>query len=99
MKFAIDNTNKFLKMANDFLSFKRNVFPVIVRFIYFVSILGCFIKGLSLIFSERGSVAAGILVIILGPIVFHLILEFLLLLFSILDVLIEIRNTLQENKK
>ena len=96
---SIDNEKliKWLNIINDFLSFKINIFPMIIRFLYGLSILFCLIFGIILI--SHKLVLQGIIQIILGPIFFHLIFEFIMLFFSMLDVLREIRNTLQDKKQ
>ena len=96
---SIDNEKlvKWLNILNDFLAFKINVFPIIARFLYGLSIVWCIIWGIILI--ANGTPVIGILTILLGPIFFHLMFELALLFFSMLDLLRDIRNELRDKKE
>ena len=74
----------------DFFAFKLNIFPVIVRFIYILSVILCIYGGI--ITCARGQAVLGIGMILLYPILIHLVLEFILLLFTMVDILREIRD-------
>ena len=89
---------------NDFFSFKIMVFPAIVKFLYIVSIL-VYIYYMWKYFvcpanyhgtREPNGEHAVIFLITLLPAMFvlHMIFEFFVVLFSILDTLLEIRNEL-----
>ena len=88
----------FAKWLSDFIDFKIMIFPYIVKILYILSLL--FIYAAILFNNNTGSVAAnfGILVLTFVPIAFgvHLIFEFIILQFSILDVLREVRNELRK---
>ena len=78
----------------DFFAFKLNVFPAIVRFIYILCVLFFIICGIQ--YMTAGRVWGGIFVIIFGPLVSHIVIEFFLLLFVIVDLLREIRDKIVE---
>ena len=90
-------------MLNDFLSFDTFIFPRIVRLVYFLGLilvgLGAIagvLGGLAVMFAEPG---AGLLTIVmaligaaLGALVWRLVVEFWLVIFSINDNLKAIRD-------
>ena len=83
--------------------FKVNVFPFIVKIIYALGAIGCFIGGIITMLNgiegkQGGMVLLGIIIALLGPIVLHIGFELLLLFFSMLDLLREIRNKMSTDK-
>lgn len=87
---------------NDFFDFKLMVFPVIVKIIYILGLISFTIGAGKAIIDWRGddNVAYLLLLIPLVPIyaiVSHLLLEFAVVMFSILNVLREIRDMMAGN--
>ena len=85
----------------DFFAFKINIFPFIVKILFALETLGCVLAGLYVMINNvfgniSISVMAGLGIAIVGPILLHISFELLLLLFSILDMLREIRNNIFE---
>lgn len=90
-------------MLNDFLSFDKYIFPRIVRLVYFVGLffvalgaLAGVLGGLAMLFADFG---AGLLAIVialvgaaLGALVWRLVVELWLVIFSINDNLKAIRD-------
>ncbi len=81
----------------DFCSFKIMLFPLIVKALWILGLVISTVGGLvqiiaGIVNGSWGVVGIGLLVLILSPLVTHLILEFILLPFSILEILREIRD-------
>lgn len=81
----------------DFCNFKIMLFPMIVKWLWGLIFIFSFGLGsgqviLGIFHGPRSFILIGLLVILLTPIVAHLLLEFILLPFSTLDVLREIRD-------
>ena len=90
-----------IKLMKDFFAFKVNVFPIIVKIIFALGTVGCFLGGLFTVFNgiegkQGGIVLLGIVISLLGPIILHIGFELILLFFSMLDMLREIRNNIFE---
>ena len=79
----------------DFLTFKIMIFPALITTIYIVSSIFWIWRGFNISRYDE----SGIWYIILGPIFTHLILEFAMVAFAILDTLREIRNELKDVKQ
>lgn len=96
---SIDNEKflKYLNIVNDFLSFKINIFPIIGQVLYVISIVLSLIRGIQ--FISYNHPWLGLLVIVAGPILSHIVLEVCLLFFAMVDLLREIRNALVEKKQ
>lgn len=89
------------KFWKDFFAFKINIFPFIVKILFALATLGCVIAGLYVMINNvfgdyPVSVMAGLGIAVVGPILLHISFELMLLLFSILDMLREIRNNIFE---
>lgn len=81
----------------DFCSFKIMLFPQIVKALWILGVVVSTLVSISRMaygFSNGswGFVGVGFLILILSPLMTHLILEFILLPFSILEILREIRD-------
>lgn len=99
--------NKFRKLSagsesrsswHDFCSFKIMLFPQIIKFFWFLGLIASTLGGivqivLGIANGSWQSAGLGLLVLIFSPIVTHLLLEFILLPFSILEILREIRDS------
>ena len=86
------------KWLSDFIDFKIMIFPYILKILYVLSLL--VIYAVILFNNNTGSVAANFVILVVAcipiAIVVHLIFEFIILQFSILDVLREVRNELRK---
>ena len=89
----------------DFFNFQKMITPVIIKFLFWLGILGCIIAGILLI--VMGSIWEGLDVelvfmgigyIVLGPIVVRIYCELLIILFSINDTLTDIRKQLNRQQ-
>ena len=74
--------------VKDFISFKIMIVPKILAFLYLL------ITIIVIIASFSANIFFGILMIFLAPFLVHIVFEFAMLLFAILDILREIRNKL-----
>ena len=97
----LERRERNIKILKDFFAFKINIFPIIVKILFALATLGCFIGGMILFFNalqdkETALSLLGLGIAFLGPILLHISFELILLLFSILDMLREIRNNLFE---
>ena len=86
-------------IVGDFLSFKINILPMIIKLFYILGCLACIIIGLLMLNEVKPSAdGAGytlpVCVIFLGPIVLHILLELTMLPFIMVDLLREIRDRL-----
>lgn len=96
-----------IKIMKDFFAFKINIFPILVKILFALLVVGVVFFGLKTMMDgfeskETLSVVIGIGTIALGPFLLHMTFELLLLLFTIVDLLREIRNNifkLLENKE
>ena len=81
----------------DFLKFKKMITPVIIQVLFWIGVAVSVIMGLGMIISGRGGVAfAGLLYIILGPIITRIYCEILIIIFSINDTLTDMKNLLKD---
>ena len=95
MKIEIDDEKikNVLKMEivpqwmKDFFAFRVTLFTIIAKFIFFLIVLAEIIAGLVLIFNEgpKINILRGLFSIFIAPIVTHIIFEFFLLLWEMLD--------------
>jgi hypothetical protein len=67
----------------DIFFFDKMITPVIIVVIYWLSLLGIVISGLREIFSEYGNVGAGLLILIIGPLIIRIYCELLIVIFKI----------------
>jgi hypothetical protein len=67
----------------DIFFFDKMITPVIIVVIYWLSLLGIVISGLREIFSEYGNVVAGLLILIIGPLIIRIYCELLIVIFKI----------------
>lgn len=81
----------------DFCNFKIMLFPQIIKFLWLLGVIASSLIGMVQIVHGIANGAwqfcgIGLLVLIFSPIVTHLLLEFILLPFSILEILRDIRD-------
>ena len=79
----------FKGVVKDFISFKIMIVPKILAFLYLLTTIVVIIASFS------ANIFLGILMIFLAPFLVHIVFEFAMLLFAILDILREIRNKLK----
>ena len=84
--------------ANDFLSFRKMLTPIIIQIIFWIGIVVCVIGGIVYIVmgvASRGGgemVLYGILSLIIGPLAVRIYCEILIVVFRINDTLTEIKS-------
>ena len=85
----------------DFLKFRKMLTPIIIQVLFWIGVAVCVIGGIIGIVSGASTpygggsiVFMGVLLLLIGPILVRVFCEVLLVLFSIHDVLIGIRNKL-----
>ena len=84
----------------DFLKFKKMMTPIIIQILFWIGVAVCVIAGIIEIVSGinasyggGGSVVfMGILLLLLGPILVRVWCELMLVLFSIHDTLVKMKN-------
>ena len=85
-------------IVGDFLSFKINILPMIIKFFYILGSIVCIVLGLKMWpdspYAENTEFILPFCLIFLGPIVLHMLLELTMLPFIIVDLLREIRDRL-----
>ena len=82
---------------SDFCNFRIMLFPQIIKILWFLGMIVSTLGGLFLIIGgisrgAWGSAGLGLLVLLFSPIVTHLLLEFTMVPFSIMEILREIRD-------
>lgn len=91
-----------------FLSFDKMIVPVIIKVIFWLSMIGSFIFGIGMIgygiISSDGGIVEimiGILSFFVGPIIMRIYCEMLIVVFKMQESLVDIRTLLleQENPK
>jgi len=88
----------------DFWNFKKMITPIIIQVLFWLGVLGCIIGGIVQIVlgifegPDPGMIFAGIVWLILGPIVVRICSELLIILFSINDILIDIEKQLNRSQ-
>lgn len=83
---------KILKSGclRDFIAFKIMIFPKIVIVLNFIAMLSSILYGFVMLF--QGEIFSGLLSIVFGPFIVHILFELLMLPYAILDLLRDIRN-------
>lgn len=78
---------------NDYLTFNKFITPVIIQILFWLGLAGLVILGLLGIASGRSEGAlTGLLTILLGPIIWRVYMEILLVMFKIHEELYLIRK-------
>ena len=97
----LERRQRNIKFLKDFFAFKINIFPIIVKILFALVTIGLFIGGMKLSLNaaqdkNTNLILLGLGIAFLGPILLHIAIEWMLLLYSILDMLREIRNNIFE---
>ena len=90
----------------DILAFRRTITSLIIKIVFWIGLIVILVLGIVAIVdgvsndSDIGEViAGGVLILILGPIIWRVFCEFLLLTFRILENLADIRNIIKEKRE
>ncbi len=78
----------------DFLLFRKMLTPILVQFLYWLSVVLLVIAGLVNIYHH--AIIHGLQIIILGPILLRIFCEFLIIFFKMNENLVAIKNAVQE---
>ncbi len=83
----------------DFLTFRRMITPIIIQIVFWIGIIGILVFGILAIVdgvsdeSDVGEVIlGGILILIIGPLIWRVFCEILILTFRIIETLSDLRN-------
>ena len=79
----------------DFFSFRRMITPVIIQVIFWIFTAVAVIGGLVLLFRGGGATVAGLLWIVVGPLIARVYCELLIVIFRINSTLTDIRANTQ----
>jgi hypothetical protein len=97
----IDSKDKGGDMG-DILAFRRMITPIIIKIVFWIGLTAIIVLGIVAIVdgvsndSDIGEViAGGVLILILGPIIWRVFCEILLLTFRIIENLADIRNIIK----
>jgi hypothetical protein len=100
----IDSRNNGGDMG-DILAFRKMITPIIIKIVFWIGLTVILVLGIVAIVdgisndSDVGEViAAGVLILILGPIIWRVFCEILLLTFRIIENLADIRNIIKGKK-
>jgi len=101
----IDSRDKGGNMG-DILAFRRMITPIIIQIVFWIGIVGILVLGIAAIVdgisneSDVGEViVVGVLILILGPIIWRVFCEILILTFRIIETLADLRNIIKENRR
>ncbi len=90
----------------DILAFRRMITPIIIKFVFWIGLSAILVLGIMVIVdgvsndSDIGEViAGGALILILGPIIWRVFCEILLLTFRIIENLADIRNIIKGKRE
>jgi len=90
----------------DILAFRRMITPIIIKFVFWIGLSAILVLGIMVIVdgvsndSDIGEViAGGLLILILGPIIWRVFCEILLLTFRIIENLADIRNIIKGKRE
>ncbi|MDH7514375.1 MAG: DUF4282 domain-containing protein [Bacteroidota bacterium] len=77
---------------NEFWSFEKMITPTIIKILFWIGIVLCVIIGILVMTKGDILILGGLLIIILGPIVWRVYCELLMVIFSINDHLRQIKH-------
>jgi len=86
----------------DFLTFRRMITPIIIQIVFWIGIIGILVLGILVIVdgvcdeSDVGEVIIGVLFLIIGPLIWRVFCEILILTFRIIETLADLRNILRK---
>ena len=90
-RFALSRSRDATEAAlGDYLTFRRMITPVFIQIIFWIAVIGIVIAGLVQI--SNGKTAAGILLLLLGPLGVRIYAEILIVIFRMNESLLDIRN-------
>jgi hypothetical protein len=74
---------------NDFLTFKRMITPIIIQVLFWVGVAVCVVGGLLQLGQQP---IAGVLLLLLGPVMVRVYCEILIVFFKILESLYDLNK-------
>ena len=78
---------------HDYLTFEKMIAPILIQVIFWIGVVVVVLSGIVTLFSAGvQGVIAGLLIIIVGPLVVRIYCELLIVLFRIYDHVREIRD-------
>ncbi|HEY7115428.1 MAG TPA: DUF4282 domain-containing protein [Tepidisphaeraceae bacterium] len=77
---------------NDFLSFRKMITPLFIQVIFWLFVILVVISGIITMTQGGAMILAGLLAIIVGPLIARIYCELLIILFRIYDELVAIRT-------
>jgi MFS family permease len=91
----------------DFLAFRRMITTIIIQIVFWLGLIGIIVGGILIIIDandpyygwEWEGVVAGVLTLILGPIIWRVYCETLILFFRMNETLTDIRKILRKKRK
>ena len=90
----------------DILAFRRMITPISIKIVFWIGIIGILVLGIVAIVdgvrneSDVGEVIiVGILIWIIGPIIWRVFCEILILTFRIIETLADLRNIITEKRR
>ncbi len=83
----------------DFLAFRKMITPFIIKLLFILGVVVCVLVGLALILKGGFASLVGLLYVFVGPIVWRVYCEIIIILFSINGTLTDIRAALIEKEK
>jgi hypothetical protein len=89
----------------DFLTFRRMITPIIIQIVFWIGIISILVFGILAIVdgvsdeSDVGEVIlGGILILIIGPLIWRVFCEILILTFRIIETFSDLRNIITEKR-
>ena len=85
----------------DFLAFRRMITPIIIQIVFWIGVIGMVVLGIWAIVdgasgeSDAGEVILGVLILIIGPLIWRVFCEILILTFRIIETLADVRNIIK----
>ena len=79
---------------NDYLTFKKMVTPLIIQAAFWLGVAGYVIMAIMAFMGDQAGL--GLVYLAIGPLVWRIICEIVIILFSINDTLTQTRNLLRE---
>ena len=90
----------------DFLKFRRMITPIIIQIVFWIGIIGIVVLGILAIVdgvsdeSDVGEVIiGGVLILIIGPLLWRVFCEVLILTFRIIENLADLRNIITGKRR
>jgi hypothetical protein len=86
----------------EFLDFKKMIAPAAIQILFWIFVIFFIILGLTMVFENirfgiwDRDFQKGLVLLVIGPIATRLYCEFIIVIFSIKDILKEIKNLLQQ---